>query len=110
MINQSLYLNLGKILTPVHLHHLTGCRTPCSPSILGHRIPCSTRVRSRSKSVHRSKFELTPPMSCFSSSFPLSLILFLLCFSSSAVVALIPQSFRHTNLLRTIDLTKPYIR
>jgi oligosaccharyltransferase complex subunit alpha (ribophorin I) len=28
----------------------------------------------------------------------------------SSVIASIPQSFQHTNLLRTIDLTKPYIR
>src|SRR5438876_1992823 len=49
-------------------------------------------------------------MTCFSSSFSWSLILVLLCFSSSTVLALIPQSFCHTNLLRTIDLTKPYVR
>ena len=29
---------------------------------------------------------------------------------SSFVIASIPQTFRHANLLRTIDLTKPYIR
>src|SRR5271154_2694725 len=28
----------------------------------------------------------------------------------SLVAASIPQSYQHTNLLRTIDLTKPYIR
>jgi Ribophorin I len=32
-----------------------------------------------------------------------------LCLSSS-VAASIPQTLRHTNLLRTIDLSKPYIR
>lgn len=37
------------------------------------------------------------------------LLLLCLCLSSS-VLASIPQSFHHTNLLRTIDLTKPYIR
>jgi hypothetical protein len=35
-------------------------------------------------------------------------VFFSLC--SCSVSALIPQSFRHTNLLRSIDLTKPYIR
>jgi len=29
---------------------------------------------------------------------------------SSSVNASIPQVFHHTNLLRTIDLTKPYVR
>jgi hypothetical protein len=29
---------------------------------------------------------------------------------STSVIASIPQNFQHTNLLRTIDLTKPYIR
>lgn len=43
---------------------------------------------------------------------PSSLSIFfslLICLSSS-VVASIPQTFQHTNLLRTIDLTKPYVR
>jgi hypothetical protein len=48
--------------------------------------------------------------SVVSSSSSLILILLLLCFSSSVVLASIPQSFQHTNLLRTVDLTKPYIR
>lgn len=48
--------------------------------------------------------------SLFSSLSPLALILLVLCSSSSAVLASIPQSFQHTNLLRTVDLTKPYIR
>ena len=48
--------------------------------------------------------------SLFSSSCPLILILLLLCFTSSVVLASIPQSFQHTNLLRTVDLTKPYVR
>jgi len=38
------------------------------------------------------------------------LFLVLLSFCSSSVSASIPQSFRNTNLHRTIDLTKPYIR
>src|SRR5271170_4793843 len=38
------------------------------------------------------------------------LLLFLLILYSSSVNASIPQVFHHTNLLRTIDLTKPYIR
>ena len=42
---------------------------------------------------------------------PLSLLFWLLfSFCSSSVSASVPQSFRHTNLHRTIDLTKPYIR
>jgi oligosaccharyltransferase complex subunit alpha (ribophorin I) len=41
---------------------------------------------------------------------PLSLLLFLLVLFSSSVYASIPQVFRHANLLRTIDLTKPYVR
>ena len=41
---------------------------------------------------------------------PLSLLLFLLVLYSSSVNASIPQVFRHANLLRTIDLTKPYVR
>ena len=41
---------------------------------------------------------------------PLSLLLFLLVLFSSSINASIPQVFRHANLLRTIDLTKPYIR
>src|SRR5271170_3297375 len=50
-------------------------------------------------------------MSCLSSSSSLSLLILtlFLCFTSS-VSCSIPQSFHHTNLLRTIDLTKPYIR
>ena len=48
--------------------------------------------------------------SIVSSSSSLILILLLLCFSSSVVLASIPQTFQHTNLLRTVDLTKPYIR
>jgi hypothetical protein len=38
-----------------------------------------------------------------------SCVLFSLSLSSS-VIASVPQTFRHANLLRTIDLTKPYIR
>jgi oligosaccharyltransferase complex subunit alpha (ribophorin I) len=45
-----------------------------------------------------------------SSFFPLSLLLFLVTLSSSSVTASVPQLFHNTNLLRTIDLTKPYIR
>lgn len=46
-----------------------------------------------------------------SSTFSLPLLLLaLLILYSSPVSASIPQVFQHTNLLRTIDLTKPYIR
>jgi len=38
-----------------------------------------------------------------------SLVLLLICLSS-LVDGAIPQVFQHTNLLRTVDLTKPYIR
>jgi len=39
------------------------------------------------------------------------LLVLLFSFSSSPLVsASIPLTFRHTNLLRTIDLTKPYVR
>jgi oligosaccharyltransferase complex subunit alpha (ribophorin I) len=44
-----------------------------------------------------------------SSPFHFLFLLFLTYFSSAAV-AVIPQTFQHTNLLRTVDLTKPYIR
>lgn len=44
------------------------------------------------------------------SPFCLYFTLLLLITLSSSVLAVIPQSYRHTNLLRTIDLTKPYIR
>ena len=47
-------------------------------------------------------------MSATSSLLMLFFVLFSFC--SSSVSASIPQSFRHTNLHRTIDLTKPYIR
>ena len=42
--------------------------------------------------------------------FSLLILFFVSFFCSSSVSASIPQSFRHTNLHRTIDLTKPYIR
>jgi hypothetical protein len=40
----------------------------------------------------------------------LSMLLALLVCLSSCVYGAIPQNFQHTNLLRTIDLTKPYVR
>jgi oligosaccharyltransferase complex subunit alpha (ribophorin I) len=43
------------------------------------------------------------------SSSPLTFLLLYL-YSCSVVLASVPQSFQITNLLRTIDLTKPYVR
>lgn len=43
------------------------------------------------------------------SSSPLTFVLLYL-YSCSVVLASVPQSFQITNLLRTIDLTKPYVR
>ena len=48
-------------------------------------------------------------VSAMSSSVSSSLVVLLICLSS-LVCGAIPQVFQHTNLLRTIDLTKPYIR
>jgi len=54
-----------------------------------------------------TKMSRTRTMSSIS---PLSLLLLLFVLYSSSVSASIPQVFHHANLLRTIDLTKPYIR
>lgn len=48
-------------------------------------------------------------MSLSTRSFSSSIVLLITCLSSF-VLGAIPQVYQHTNLLRTIDLTKPYIR
>src|SRR5579859_4199249 len=52
---------------------------------------------------------LLSAMSLSTRSFSSSIVLLITCLSSF-VLGAIPQVYQHTNLLRTIDLTKPYIR
>lgn len=52
---------------------------------------------------------LLSAMSSSSRPFSSSIVLLITCLSS-LVLGSIPQVYQHTNLLRTIDLTKPYIR
>lgn len=48
-------------------------------------------------------------MSLFRSLLPSLISVFLLCLQSSFAIT-VPQTLRHTNLLRTIDLSKAYVR
>jgi len=68
-------------------------------------------IRPTSKTRHvEQATRRSGTMRTMSATFSFLILFFVSFFCSSSVSASIPQSFRHTNLHRTIDLTKPYIR